>query len=69
MQNKIEFVLSDFFSLKNLKADLVFINPSLPLHKRVDILNQCEPNLLKILNHSYKLAKNLIILLPSSIDI
>ena len=55
--------------MKKLKADLVFLNPSLPTHKKVDILNQCEPNLLKLLNHSYKLARNLIILLPSSIDI
>ena len=67
--HNIEFVLSDFFDMKKLKADLVFLNPSLPTHKKVDILNQCEPNLLKLLNHSYKLARNLIILLPSSIDI
>ena len=39
MNENIEFILSDFFSLNNLKADLVFLNPILPINKsKVDIL-------------------------------
>jgi len=57
VSDNIEFIQSDYFSINNIQADLAFLNPTLPQNvKKLDLLTQCEPNLLDSIIHSYKLA-------------
>lgn len=72
----VEFINADFLTLEcgdnayNHRADIVFINPN--VHEnwvdKPDIFTDTSPDILRSMRHAYKMAKNMAVLLPSTID-
>jgi hypothetical protein len=55
-------------SMKKLKADLIFVNPSIRDESYVDLFKDTTPDLRSVIENSLSIAPNLIILLPKNID-
>ncbi|KRX01498.1 hypothetical protein PPERSA_01401 [Pseudocohnilembus persalinus] len=70
--NKVELLFTDIFDIKNesnlRSIDAIFVHPTFEKDS-VDLLNGVTPNLTKLLDHCFKLSKNLILLLPADSDI
>ena len=63
----IEFINGNFFALKKLKADVVFLAPSeLPVeqNQKFSLESHLSPSLPQLIRHSLKLASSLCIKLP-----
>lgn len=72
MNHLIDLIHADYFTLRNLKADVVFLAPSeVPLEKgeKFSILKHLTPSLPKLIRHSLTVAGSLCILLPVNTDI
>lgn len=71
VENSIDYIHADFFTLHTLKADVVFLAPTEVQPKEGDKLTFEQrfcPNLGDLIRHSLKIAKSLCIQLPPLIN-
>ena len=67
MENNVEFIQADFTSMRNLRADLVFLAPEeLKLQDKASfsILRNLTPNLQKMIARSVNISSNICLKLP-----
>ena len=72
VNNKIEVINENFFNLKNIKTDLVFLNPDYEFPKKdhkFSIFKNIKPDLSKILKKALSISKNIVMLLPKFVKI
>ncbi|KRX09261.1 hypothetical protein PPERSA_05930 [Pseudocohnilembus persalinus] len=69
----VEFILGDYFDLQKVKADLVFLSPSISKSfeddGRLDLFENFIPELLPSLKLAFQQAANIMLFLPSKADI
>ncbi len=68
----MEVINEDFFNLKNVNADLVFLNPDYELPKKdrkFSIFSHIKPDISKCLKKALSISKNIVILLPKYVEI
>lgn len=66
LQEKIDLLHLDALEMKKIKADVVFINPSL---SGDDLLKDSRPDLKQLVEVAKSMTSNIIIQLPSTIDL
>ena len=72
VENAIEFINADFFQMRRLRADVVFLAPSTLSADQTDrssVLSQFNPSLPALIRHSLKIARSLCIQLPPCVNI
>lgn len=72
VNHKIDLIHADFFSLKKLFAEVVFLAPSevhLEHPEKFSIQKHLSPNLSQLIKHSLTLSKSLCIMLPPCTNI
>lgn len=74
VQDKVDFVHSDFFDIKNIRPDIVFLAPpwggiEYSKDSSYSPLSSVTPDLMKIIEHSLTLSPNLVLLLPKNCQV
>ncbi|KAM3143690.1 hypothetical protein pb186bvf_004186 [Paramecium bursaria] len=68
---KVDLVNANLFDLKNLKADVIFTNPTCKTrgrNKNIDMDLDCQPNFAQLIQKCKLMAPNTIIQMPANID-
>ena len=67
IEHKIEFIQADFLTMRNLRADAVFLNPpvnQLQEKQAFSVLGYPKLKIQKLIEHSISIAENVCIKLP-----
>ena len=65
VSQKIEVIHENFFMVRNMKVDLVFINPDVDYNNGdFSIFKHLVPNISTTLNKALHMSKNIVLLLP-----
>lgn len=74
VQDRIDFVHSDFFDIRGIKPDIVFLAPpwggiDYSKNRGYSPLKSVTPDLFRIIEHSLTLSPNLVLLLPKNTEL